>query len=570
MVQGSDGVWRVAGAPESAATPATQLAEAQTQRALPPAATRALPPATQRALPPATQRALPPGTPAEMTQQLAQAQARQTTHFGTVSKEPIEFIQSENFRPLTSANPYDGGIPNLTSEHFDAYKLPVWEIGGKKIAFGTEGVGRFNPTFPKNDVQIIPANPYDISALSKTSVEGRQFGELYFDALDGFHHETRLNLSAAENNLLGRVPALTYAAARGDDVALKELQRLAAVGKESQLQAKTAYIEKDLSLIKDTDWENIPGISVKVGTDNYKNSIYRPVGIDDIFMTHQTSFLPEVDPVTGQRFIRPTQDFAPIDPATGKPILNPITGKPAQNPDQINIHMAANHVVEGHMNRPQPSSGGYVITGPLRDLLDANPGSLNNLQPVDSWFTPPPGEGLILPDSWRVIKTPGIDKYNYKELVFDPLVSWTKEQTDLRTSVYKQLENDIDKLVFENMQEIAKIHNQSDTYELRAFQKGMWASSNEVNDRLKFIAGKIIPEEYPEYFGGVTSTSHNATPSKYGMDIADYSSTAQRRSGLFIQDSWMLSPNAKLRYFDNNKFTTGGIIETFRKIIEGL
>jgi hypothetical protein len=562
MVEGSDGVLRAAGAtksPASPATPATRLAEAQTQRALPPAATRALPPATQRALPPATT--------ADMAEQLARAQARQQTHFGTVSKEPIDVIQSENFRPLTSADPYDGGIPDLTSEHFDAYKLPVWEIGGKKIAFGTEGLGRFDPTFPKNDVQIIPANPYDISALPKTSVEGRQFGELYFDALDGFHRE---NLSAAKNNLLGRVPALTYAAARGDDVALKELQRLATVGKESQLEAKIAYIEKDLSLIKNTDWDQQGNISVKVGEDTYKNSIYRPVGIDDIFMTHQTNFLPEVDPVTGKRFIRPTQDFAPIDPATGKPILNPITGKPAPSPDQINIHMAANHVVEGHMNRPQPSSGGYVITGPLRDLLDANPGSLNNLQPVDSWFTPPPGEGLILPDSWRVIKTPGIDKYNYEPLVFDVNVPWTKEQTDLRTSVYKQLETEIDKLVFENMQEIARIHNQSDKYELRAFPKGMWASSNEVNDRLKFIAGKIIPEEYPEYFGGVTSTSHNATPSKYGMDIATYSSAAQRRGGLSIQDSWMLSPNAKLRFFDNNKYTTGDVIETFRKLIEGL
>ena len=44
-VQGADEVWRVPGATKSPASPATRLAEAQTQRALPPAATRALPPA---------------------------------------------------------------------------------------------------------------------------------------------------------------------------------------------------------------------------------------------------------------------------------------------------------------------------------------------------------------------------------------------------------------------------------------------------------------------------------------------------------------------------------------------
>jgi hypothetical protein len=511
-------------------------------------------------------RALPPATTADMAEQLATAQARQTTHIGTVSKKPIEFFQSEDFRPLNSITPYDGGVPDLFSENFDAYKLPVWEINGQKIAFGSDTLGRFDPAFAKSDVQLVPANPYKITAFPKTSDKGRQFAELYFDALDGFKNE---NLSTARNKTPNQIPALSYAAARGDDIALKELQRLAAIGKETQMVEKAEYMKDSLQFVEKINWEQQPTAMVQIGLDNSLNPIRRPIGIDDIVMTHQTNYLPEVDPVTGQRFIRPTQDFAPIDPETGKPWLDPVTGKPKPKPDQINVHMAANHVVQGHMSRPQPGTGGYVITGPLRDLLDANPGSLNNLQAVDSWFTPKPGQGLILPDSWRVIKTPGLDKYNYEPLVFDPIIPWTKAQTDLRTSVYAQLEKDIDKLVSDNMAEIAKIHNQSNDYQLRLFPKGMWASEDMIDNRIKFIAGKIIPEEYPEYVGGVTSTSHNVTPSKHNMTVDIYSPVDQRNS-LAVQNSWMLSPNAKMRYFDSNKFTTGDVISTFQKEILGL
>jgi hypothetical protein len=52
VVEGADGVIRAAGATKSPATPASRLAEAQTQRALPPAVQRALPPVPSTQLPP--------------------------------------------------------------------------------------------------------------------------------------------------------------------------------------------------------------------------------------------------------------------------------------------------------------------------------------------------------------------------------------------------------------------------------------------------------------------------------------------------------------------------------------
>jgi len=515
---------------DSPAPPATRLADAQTQRALPPAATRALPPATQRALPPATT--------ADMAEQLARAQARQQTHFGTVSKEPIDVIQSTEFPRLSSKYVDEGGIPDPTAETRQAMSFPVYEIGGEKIAFGNPDLGRFTPEFNAQDVQFVPLDPYQITGLPKTSVEGQNFATTMFDAHQGMQFEN------PNTTNIGQVSALTYAASRGDNIAMQELQRLADVGKQAMEAARLAERERILSFHKDWSnpnfWDNKPTVQVKLGTakDGY-TEIKRPMGIDDMFLVHQTDYAPTFD-ANGNIILKPTGDYAPIDPATGKPTIDKISGKPVANYDRDNLHFTINHLVEGHMWRNSPTGNSYTIVVPLRDVLDANPGSLDNLYAIDTFLTPKPGEGLVIPmRSGRVVQGAGAEVSNN---------------------------------VLQALQEVGKLHNQLPEYQTRNILGGShYANTEHIDDRIRQIALQELEKEYPEYVGGVSGVTHSNHPSYFAQRF-DNSDLQGGRGWLTGQDYWRMSPNQKLRIYNSNtnKYTTGEIKTTYEPDYFGL
>lgn len=526
-LQGSRLPARVVDAP---VPPATRLAEAQTQRALPPVTTRALPPVTQRALPPATT--------ADMAEQLARAQARQQTHFGTVSKEPIDVIQSTEFPTLSSKYVDEGGVPDLTAETRQTMSFPVYEIGGQKIAFGNPDLGRFTPEFAAQDVQFVPIDPYQITGLPKTSVEGQNFATTMFDAHQGMQFEN----PSTKN--IGQVSALTYAASRGDNIAMQELQRLANVGKQAMEAARLAESERILSFHKDWSnpnfWDNKPTVQVKLGTakDGY-TEIKRPMGIDDMFLVHQTDYAPTFD-ANGNIILKPTGDYAPIDPATGKQTIDKISGKPVANYDRDNLHFTINHLVEGHMWRNSPTGQSYVIVVPLRDVLDANPGSLDNLYAIDTFLTPKPGQGLVIPmQSGRVVQGAGAEVSNN---------------------------------VFQALQEVGKLHNQLPEYQTRNILGGQhYANTEYIDDRIKQIALQELEKEYPEYVGGVSGVTHANHPSYFAQRFDNFDLQGGR-AWLTGQNYWMMSPNQKLRIYDSNtnKYTTGELKTTYEPDYFGL
>jgi hypothetical protein len=507
---------------DSPATPATRLAEAQ----------------AVRELPPVTQRALPPATTADMAEQLARAQARQQTHFGTVSKEPIDVIQSTEFPRLSSKYVDEGGIPDPTAETRQAMSFPVYEIGGQKIAFGNPDLGRFAPEFNAKDVQFVPLDPYQITGLPKTSVEGQNFATTMFDAHQGMQFE-----SPGTKNI-GQVSALTYAASRGDNIAMQELQRLANVGKQGMNAARLAESERILSFHKDWSdpkfWDNKPTVQVKLGTakDGY-TEIKRPMGIDDMFLVHQTDYAPTFD-ANGNIILKPTGDYAPIDPTTGKPMIDKVSGKPVENYDRDNVHFTINHLVEGHMWRNSPTGQSHVILVPLRDVLDANPGSLDNLYAIDTFLTPKPGEGLVIPmQNGRIVQGVG-------------------EETS--------------KNVFQALQEIGKLHNQNPEYQTKTISGGQhYANTEHIDDRIRQVALQELEKEYPEYVGGVSGVTHANHPSYFAQRF-DNSDLQGGRGWLTGQDYWRMSPNQKLRIYDSNtnKYTTGELKTTYEPDYFGL
>jgi hypothetical protein len=495
------------------------------------------------------------------------------THFGTVSKGPVRQMQSVEFGEYKEWFKDSGGMPDENSQTKEVYSFPVYETNGKKISFGTENIGRFKPQFTDNDVELIPINPFVISGLDKSSAEGEKFATLFFDATQGQAIEDS-NYDARNRTNDGQVSALLYAAARGDNEALEELERLANIGREYAAEQRANDADEALAFMGDRsepyDWaRNYPEIMIDTGEVEDFTKVRRPMNIDDLFLVHQTTYKPEFDS-NGDIVIRPTKDFVPIDPATGKQYVDSVTGELRSSIDQNNIHFSLNHLVGGHTARALPTDGSYVIVVPLRDVLDANPGALDNLYAIDTFLTPKPGEGITIPmNKGEVVTTPKLSDYGFTASV-DDMSKLSLEQLE----EYEKISEDIKEKSISNVEDalasVGKVHNGSDKYVTKIIPGGDSSSTYGVDRRISLIGKEILPEEYQEYVGGVTNGIHDGTPTSKMMNLIAQMDTEQRRIAMADPDYWKLGPNAKLRFFDNNKFTSGEIITTYQEEISGL
>jgi len=493
--------------------------------------------------------------------------------FGTVSKGPVKQMQSVEFGEYQEWHKDFGGMPNENSATKQAYSLPVYETNGKKISFGTENIGRFKPQFTDDDVELIPINPYVISGLDKSSAEGEKFAALFFDATQG-HAIEDSNYDARNRNNEGQVSALLYAAARGDNGALEELERLANIGRDYAAEQRAKSADEALAFMGDRsepyDWaRTYPEIMIDTGEEDNFTKVRRPMNIDDLFLVHQTKYKPEFDS-NGDIVIRPTKDFIPIDPATGKQHVDPITGELLSSLDQNNIHFTLNHLVEGHGARALPVDGSYVVVVPLRDVLDANPGALDNLYAIDSFLSPKPGQGITIPmNKGEVVTTPKLSDYGFTASL-ENMSSWSPEQTE----EFNRIANDIYEKstisVNDTLASVGKAHNGSEDYVTKIIPGGDMSSTPGVDKRIAFIGKEILPQEYDEYVGGVTNSIHDSTPTQRTMHLIAEMDAEKRKTEMAKPDMWRLGPNAKLRFFDTNKFTSGEIITTVQEEFSGL
>lgn len=511
-------------------------------------------------------------SPEPVAQQLPEVD-RSATHFGTVSRGPVKQMQSVEFGEYQEWFPNSGGMPDENSQTREAYSFPVYETNGKKISFGTENIGRFKPQFTDDDVELIPINPFVISGLDKSSAEGERFATLFFDATQGQAIEDS-NYDARNRTNDGQVSALLYAAARGDTGALQELERLANIGREYAVEKRAKSADEALAFMGDRsepyDWaRNYPEIMIDTGVMENFTEVRRPMNIDDLFLVHQTPYEPEFDS-NGDIVIRPTKDFIPIDPATGKQHVDPITGELRSSLDQNNIHASLNHVAEGHPERPFPVNGSYVIMVPLRDVLDANPGALDNLYAIDTFLSPKPGQGITIPmNKGEVITTPKLSDYGFTDSI-DNMSNWSPEQKEEYSRISEDIKEKSISTVNDALASIGKVHNNSENYKTKIIPGGDSSSTYGVDRRISLIGKEILPEEYPEYEGGVTAGMHYDTPTQRTMHLIAEMDAAKRKTEMAKDDMWKLGPNAKLRFFDTNKFTSGEIITTYQEEFSGL
>ena len=466
----------------------------------------------------------------EVSKRKTPAGALSSGRIGTVKTEPVEMMRSTEFPKLGTKLIDSGGTPDPTSSQKQYMEFPVYEIDGKKFAFGNTDLGRFQPEFNTEDIEIVPLNPYAIVGLPKTSTEGQEWALKMFHAIQAVSLLDDIEAGRVGNRKVGLVAALTYAAKRGDKPALEELERLAKIGEELLVNNRRDFVSaakvynEQMWDVDGTYWDDTPNMQVVLGptrTNEYGDTVRttRALGIDDMFLVHQTSYKPQYDD-DGNIILKPTGDFIPIDPNTGEQLLDPISGKPVAMPDRDSIHMTLNHMVKGHMWRNEPTESTSVIIVPLRDVLDANPGSLDNLFVVDTFLTPKPGEGLVIPmKKGKVVEGSG---------------------KELKESVHEAL------------LEVGKLHNGHPEYITPTLLGGeSFSETPNADDRVGVVALQDIPKEYPEYAEGVVGSPHADHPSVRLAEFDNfYVNSASSRMAAY--DYGRLSPNAKLRIYDSN------------------
>jgi ADP-ribose pyrophosphatase YjhB (NUDIX family) len=279
----------------------------------------------------------------------------------------------------------------------------IYDIGGKKIIFTANNDRYVSVRGAPEDLEIIPINPYEISGFSQTSEEGRDFAMKWLYAKLALFDYKEKNRDDKDAPPTSEAEALLYSAVRGDESAMARLNELAEIGENIFLDRESRVVEQAKTSARITEEEVrklLPKLD-KFGapslSDEQKEEVERLLtegNIDDVYVVHQNEYdLP----------INENGDIV-IKPASAYDIETP--GKPGERTfvPRHTIHTALNHVVDPIANRGWPQKSNIIVI-PLRALIEANPGALDVLYPLDTFFTPPPGEGLRFPaGSYTVLK----------------------------------------------------------------------------------------------------------------------------------------------------------------------
>ena len=286
-------------------------------------------------------------------------------------------------------------------------EVTIYDVAGKRVAFGLPEGQSWEQDL--SDVEVLPINPFVISGLDETSPEGREVAINWALAQAAINDEERGSQSGTEAS------ALLYAATRGDTEAEKKLNDLAEKGREAVRNEQSKLDQQRQPIIdmeKQRREEFVNQIKSRPGiTDEQVEKLTRPskqngysgLSVDDLYLVHETTYDVEYDE-DGNVVLRPNGDYPMLD-EDGNPLLD-AEGRPWDT-YRGTLHFSVNHRVGGHAQRESPEEANVIMI-PLRAVLDANPGSLDNLYGVDTYLTPPPGEPLRLPAS--AVRTIKIEK----------------------------------------------------------------------------------------------------------------------------------------------------------------
>lgn len=377
---------------------------------------------------------------------------------------PVEELASAKARAETAPV-----VRDTAAEGTDWRDPKVFDVGGERVVFGPPELDISSVKAGPDGVRVVPIDPYELSNLKMGTEAGDKIADDFTIAM-GVDKEM--------------ASALLYAGSRGNKSAMAQFEQLVKTGR-AQLKQIRAEINSKPEIPDEVWATTTPDAMVNTG------KTVRPANIDDLFLVHETAYAPSTNQA-GDVMLSPASAFR-------------------SDVARDTVHFALNKVVEAN-TRVFSGDNRYIVVVPLRDVLDANPGSLDNLLWGDTFFTPKPGEGLRLPSrSVKVLTNPDANE------------------------------------VAETLAQVAAAHNKSPDYQLLRANEVGGHTTEGLTKRITYLADRIIPEEYPEYLAEITSSLHQGTPAQlkeYGFGFVDSVGKP------FIE---RMSPNQRKRFFRGEK-----------------
>jgi hypothetical protein len=336
----------------------------------------------------------------------------------------------------------DGNSVNLT-ETFHGLDIFDIDEGGKtrRIAFGSPS-RRDVLEQTKDMPEIIPMSPFDISGLSRQSKEGQQMAYDFANALAATEDAGFDTAGIAAGQYKpSQVSALLYAGSRGDETAMAEFQKMVEIGRQRVAASRAQLYElpSDMNsqggvlidpLIKRPN-SNDPAFLAtyaenrgKQIDDAIRTSTDAGFYADDVTQTDTSNlFLFHEKPLErggfefdadGNLLIRPAGDFQMTESglqntrerAKAFGFEDVAADLTANDPEarllRRTIHLGLQGPVDDVVNNAGMVTGRVVPAAHaamfrLDDAIEANPGSLDNLAPFDTFMTPAPGKPLMIP-----------------------------------------------------------------------------------------------------------------------------------------------------------------------------
>lgn len=255
--------------------------------------------------------------------------------------------------------------------------LYVHKIGKENVVFGgmknaLKGLVRRNPGL---NIKSVGLNPYEIANLKPGTVEGDAIANEWARAIIGY---TDVMGNSKDDTFIS---ALLYNWKRNKDLfamlKFKQYESLGSIATNEQKVKMSGSAGEIIDTI------------VKGKKDYFK--------LKDLFVTHETPYPVDIDEL-GNLTLKPMSAF---DTTSMVSFKGPYSGGPynlGKNAEYFRdtLHFALNHRVTGHGFRENVQEGNFIISQ-LLPMLKNNPGALDNLYTVDTFFTPPPGQGLKFP-----------------------------------------------------------------------------------------------------------------------------------------------------------------------------
>lgn len=231
------------------------------------------------------------------------------------------------------------------------------------------------------------------------------------------------------------------------------------------------------------------------------------LGLDEMYFVHETAYAPQIDE-QGNVLLRPTGDYS-------------------EEYERTTVHFSVNHTAQGHMFR-QGDDARYVIIVRAKEMLEANPDSLDCLYAIDSSLSPMPGEPLVLPaGAVRTIDYATVESAHAES-------STTREEA--RTS-----------RVVSEMNAMQRALTGDEEARVMQFAGGSHYSTSNVDHRLREIAAQL----------GVTSSLHQNLPSSRYERVplwGEHSASSLYADAFSVEELATMSRGARARMMTHGRW----------------